>query len=63
MKAASKESESPHERLAEISEILATGLMRLEPRKSSPKSAGFGESSVDFSGHQSGHADPSSLEI
>jgi hypothetical protein len=48
------------ERIAEIAEILAAGLMRLSARKSSPKSADFGESSVDFSPHQSGHADPSS---
>jgi hypothetical protein len=53
---------SAQERLDEIAEILATGLMRLHARKSSPKSADFGESSVDFSPHQSGHADSSSWD-
>jgi hypothetical protein len=51
------------ERLAEIAEILAAGVMRLQARKSSRKSADFGESSVDLAGHRSGHADPGSLEI
>jgi hypothetical protein len=54
---------SAAERNREIAEILAVGLMRLRARKSSPKYADFGESSVDLAGHQSGHADPSSLEI
>ena len=36
------------ERLAEIAEILAIGLSRLEARKSSRKSADFGESSLHF---------------
>jgi hypothetical protein len=49
-------------RLDEIAEILAAGLMRLWARKSSPKSADFGESSLALSGHQSGHADPNSRE-
>jgi hypothetical protein len=44
------------EHLAEIGEILAAGLMRLRARKSSPKSPDPGESSLDFSPHQSGHA-------
>jgi hypothetical protein len=50
--------DNPVERLAEIAEILAAGAMRLRARKSSPKSANFGESSVDFSRHQSGHGYP-----
>jgi hypothetical protein len=54
---------SANERLTEIAEILAAGLMRLQARKSSGKSADFGECSVDLAGHQSGHADPNSLEI
>jgi hypothetical protein len=54
---------SAGERLAEIAEILAAGLMRLQARKSSRKSADFGESSVDLAGHQSGHANPNSLEV
>jgi hypothetical protein len=44
------------DRLSEIAKLLAAGLMRLRARKSSLKSADFGESSVDFMGHQSGHA-------
>lgn len=50
------------ERNREIAEILVGGLMRLRARKSGPKSADFGESSLAFSGHQSGHADPNSRE-
>ena len=44
------------ERLDEVAEILAAGLMRLRARQSSPLSADFGESSLDCAGHQSGHA-------
>jgi len=44
------------ERLAEIAEILAVGLMRLRARQSSSLSPESGESSLDYSGHQSGHA-------
>ena len=62
MRASPTISQIPAERFSEIAEILAAGLMRLRARKSSPKSADFGESSVDFSGHQSGHADPNSRE-
>ena len=39
---------SPAERLAELAEILAAGLMRLPRPKSSPLSADRGESSLDF---------------
>lgn len=42
-------------RLGEIAEILALGLQRLLARKSSPQSAGYGESSLDISPMQSGH--------
>ena len=45
------------QRLDEIGEILAAGLMRLPARKSTPLSPHSGESSIDFAGHQSGHAD------
>jgi hypothetical protein len=45
------------ERLAEIGEILATGLMRLRSRKSSPLSAVGGDSLLDCAAHPSGHAD------
>jgi hypothetical protein len=48
---------SPAERLAEIAEILAAGLMRLNARKSSALSAHRGESSLDYAAHQSSHAD------
>ena len=43
------------ERLDEIAEILAAGLIRLRARKSSQISADRGESSLDFSPDQSGH--------
>ena len=45
------------ERLAEIAEILAAGLMRLRARQSSSLSPDSGESSLDCFAHQSGHAD------
>jgi hypothetical protein len=47
---------SAAERLDEIAEILATGLMRLRARKSSPLSRDPGESSLDFSADQRSHA-------
>jgi hypothetical protein len=50
------------ERLAEIAEILASGLMRLRARKSSPLSRDPGESSLDFSPDQRGHARPRERE-
>ncbi len=43
-------------RLAEIGEILAAGLVRLRGPKSSEISADTGESSLDFTPDQSGHA-------
>lgn len=45
------------ERLAELGQILAAGLMRLHARKSSRLSADHGDSSVDFLPDRSGHAD------
>jgi hypothetical protein len=45
------------ERLGEIAEILALGLMRLKSRKSSQISARIGDSSLDCVAHQGGHAD------
>jgi len=48
--------------LIEIAEILAIGLSRLEARKSSRKSAEFGESSLHFTPEQSGDARPFSAE-
>jgi len=44
------------DRIAELGELLALGLMRLHARKSSPLSADRGDSSVDFSPDRSGHA-------
>ena len=46
---------SAADRLAEVAEILAIGLMRLRARKSTPLSPHSGESSLDCPGHQSGH--------
>jgi hypothetical protein len=43
------------ERLDEIADILAAGLIRLSARKSSALSCDHGESSLDFSPDQSGH--------
>lgn len=47
---------TPAERLAEVAEILVASLSRLKARQSSVLSAGFGESSLDCSERQSGHA-------
>ena len=47
---------SAPERLAEIAEILAAGLMRLRARKSTPLSPHSGESSLDCAAHRSSHA-------
>jgi hypothetical protein len=44
------------ERLDEIAEILAAGLMRFAALQSSSQSADHGEGSLDCPGHQSGHA-------
>jgi hypothetical protein len=44
------------ERLNEVAEILAAGLMRLRARQSTAESADFGEGSLDCAGDQSGHA-------
>jgi hypothetical protein len=54
---------SASERLAELAEILAAGLVRLRARQSSTLSADCGESLLDFTGHQSGPEDPNSLEV
>jgi len=47
---------SPAERLAEIVEILAAGVVRLRGRQSSPLLPIHGESSLDCAGDQSGDA-------
>jgi hypothetical protein len=46
------------ENIQEVAEILAAGLMRLLARKSSELSAAAGETSLDFTGDQSGHPAP-----
>jgi hypothetical protein len=48
---------TPIERIEEIAEIVAAGLMRLCSRKSSPLSAVGGDSLLDCAAHPSGHAD------
>jgi hypothetical protein len=53
---------TPAERLDEIADILAAGLMRLRARKSSSLSRDPGESSLDFSPGQRGHAQPRERE-
>jgi len=45
------------ERIAEITEILALGLVRLHTQKSSPLSPDHGDSFVDLLPDRSGHAD------
>jgi hypothetical protein len=49
---------SAAERITEIAEILAAGLMRLRARESSHISADCGESFLDCGAHQSGHPAP-----
>jgi len=48
---------SADERIAEIGQFLARGLVRLRARNASNLSTDRGESSVDFLPHRSGHAD------
>lgn len=48
---------SAEERLSEVVEILAMGLVRLRAQQSSALSAQRGERSVDFTARQSGHAE------
>lgn len=51
------------ERITEIAEILATGLMRLEARKSSSLCADGAENLLDCAGPQSGHPERKSRRI
>lgn len=55
MNALSPDQMTPQERIAEVAEILAAGLMRLKERKSSRKSTCCGESSLADPAHPSGH--------
>ena len=48
---------TPAERLAEIGDLLGAAFIRVRARKSRPLSDDRGESSVDFTPHQRGHAD------
>ena len=48
---------SAQERLSEIADILAMGLVRFRAQQSSALSAQLGEGSVDFTAQQSGHAE------
>jgi hypothetical protein len=63
MTAAPELSQSSTERLSEIANILAAGLMRLVARKSSPIFADTGDSSLDFSATESGHPTPAKRRI
>jgi hypothetical protein len=54
---------SADERIAEIAEILAAGLMRLRARKSSPLSRDHRESSLDFSVDQRGQGHRASIPV
>ena len=47
---------APAERVAEIAEILARGLIRLRARKSSPLTPDRGDVCLDCPATQSGHA-------
>lgn len=58
MNALNPERLTPKERLAEVTRILALGLIRLRARQSSQVSAAVGESCLHFSPDQSGHAKP-----
>jgi hypothetical protein len=46
------------DRLNEIAEIMAAGLIRLRQRKSTRLSRGHGESCLDFTPNQRGHGAP-----
>lgn len=47
---------TPAERIAEVCELLALGLIRLRARQSSQVSDAVGDSSLHFPPRQSGHA-------
>ena len=53
---------SSADRLSDIAEILALGLMRLKARKSSELSRDRGESSLHFTPEQSGRGAPEILQ-
>jgi hypothetical protein len=51
---------TPAERLDEIAEILAAGILRVRSRLRAPQSSTAEQVRVDFSPYRSGHARPSS---
>jgi hypothetical protein len=60
MNALDPDQMSAAERLAEIADILVTGLIRMQRRKSSRLSRNDGDSSLDFLPDRSGHDKPRS---
>lgn len=55
---ATHKSSDARQHLAEVAEILALGLRRLRARQSRLKRRGNGDSLLDFTASQSGHAEP-----
>jgi hypothetical protein len=54
---------TPRDRMAEVCDLLALGLIRLRARQSSELSARVGESSLRIAPGQSGHAKRSSRRV
>jgi hypothetical protein len=54
-----RSSLTPTDRLAEVAEILAAGILRVRARHRTPKGSRRETVSVDFSPDRSGHASPS----
>src|ERR1700736_6676769 len=54
---------TPEGRVGELARVLAAGLIRFRARKSSEISTDQGESSLDITGHQSGHPTPVTRRI
>ena len=63
MNALNPERLTPKERLAEVTRILALGLIRLRARQSRQVSAPAGESCLHFEPDRSGHAKPNRRRI
>jgi hypothetical protein len=58
MQAERNDTQTSGDRIAEIGELLALGLIRLLARKSRELSVPTGESSLDCFARQSGHSQP-----
>lgn len=58
MQASNFDGENTSQRVADIAEILAAGLIRLSARKSSGKRSESGDSSLDLPAIKSGHPKP-----